>query len=86
MLYYAFRVIYIHTERENNQSIRKRGNNDENNHYLGWKENQQESACEQFGKEDMERKIKEAKQIFREDPWVENSWWMGNGMLTISFR
>lgn len=33
----------------------------------------------------MERKIKEAKQTFMEDPWVENSWWMGKGMLTISF-
>ncbi|MGJ0689017.1 hypothetical protein ACR74Z_04160 [Veillonella seminalis] len=43
------------------------------------------AACEQFGKEDMERKIKEAKQTFMEDPWVENSWWMGKGMLTISF-
>ncbi|MGF0020604.1 hypothetical protein [Acidaminococcus fermentans] len=53
---------------------------------LDGKKISKKAACEQFGKEDMERKIKEAKQIFREDPWVENSWWMGKGMLTISFR
>jgi hypothetical protein len=53
---------------------------------LDGKKISKKDACEQFGKEEMERKIKEAKQIFREDSWAENSWWMGTGMLNISFR
>ena len=53
---------------------------------LDGKKISKKAACEQFGKEEMERKIKDAKPIFREDPWVENSWWMGTGMLNISFR
>ena len=52
---------------------------------LDGKKISKKAACEQFGREDMERKIKEAKKTFMEDPWVENSWWMGKGMLTISF-
>ena len=40
------------------------------------------AACEMFGKEDMDKRIKEAKEVFFEDPNEECSWWMGIGMLT----
>ena len=39
------------------------------------------AACEMFGKEDMDKRIKKAK-----DPNEECSWWMEIGMLTIKFR
>ena len=44
------------------------------------------AACEMFGKEDMGKRIKEAKEVFFEDPNEECSWWMEIGMLTIKFR
>ena len=34
----------------------------------------------------MDRMIREAKKAFAEDPLEETSWWMGEGMLSITFR
>ena len=34
----------------------------------------------------MDKRIKEAKEVFFEDPNEECSWWMEIGMLTIKFR
>lgn len=53
---------------------------------LDGKKISKKTACEQFGKEDMEKRIKEAKQSFMTEPEEEISWWMGKGMLNISFR
>lgn len=39
-----------------------------------------------FGEADMNKRIRDAKEAFFEDPHEESSWWMGNGMLTIEFR
>ena len=44
------------------------------------------AASEKFGKEEMDRMIREAKKAFAEDPLEETSWWMGEGMLSITFR
>ena len=44
------------------------------------------AASEKFGKDEMDRMIREAKEAFAEDPLEETSWWMGVGMLSITFR
>lgn len=44
-------------------------------------------AIELFGKESIERKIKEAKEAFINDPYELSSWYMGSkGMLSIEFN
>jgi len=53
---------------------------------LDGKKISKKAACEMFGKEDMDKRIKEAREAFFEEPNEEISWWMGNGMLTIEFR
>ena len=53
---------------------------------LDGKKKKKKAACEMFGKEDMDKRIREAKEVFFEDPNEESSWWMGSGMLTIEFR
>ena len=40
-------------------------------------------AEEQYGKERMKRRIEEAKETFREDPYVEISWMDG---MNIEFK
>jgi len=53
---------------------------------LDGKKISKKAACEMFGKDDMDKRIREAKEVFFEDPNEESSWWMGSGMLTIEFR
>ena len=53
---------------------------------LDGKKISKKAACEMFGKEDMDKRIRDAREAFSEDPNEESSWWMGNGMLTSEFR
>lgn len=53
---------------------------------LDGKKISKKAACEMFGKEELESRLKEAKAAFFEDPDEECSWWMGKGMLNIEFR
>ena len=53
---------------------------------LDGKKISKKTACEMFGKEDMDKRIRDARAAFSEDSDEESSWWMGNGMLTIEFR
>lgn len=53
---------------------------------LNGKKMSKKAASEKFGKEEMDRMIREAKKAFAEDPLEETSWWMGEGMLSITFR
>nr|DAE90209.1 MAG TPA: hypothetical protein [Caudoviricetes sp.] len=53
---------------------------------LDGKKISKKAACEMFGKEDMDKRIRDAREAFSEDPNKESSWWMGNGILTIEFR
>lgn len=53
---------------------------------LNGKKISKKAASEKFGKEELERMIQEAKEAFAEDPLEETSWWMGEGMLSITFR
>ena len=52
---------------------------------LDGKKISKKAACEMFGKEDMDKRIRDAREAFSEDPNEKSSWWMGNGMLTIEF-
>ena len=60
--------------------------------YLNGKKVSKKALVEMFGKEAIDRRIKEAKETFMMDPNIENSWWMGYGfmgfagMLTIYFE
>lgn len=55
--------------------------------YLDGKKVSKKSLVEMFGKESIDRRIKEAKETFRMDPNIENSWFMGSaGMLTVYFE
>ena len=38
------------------------------------------------GKEMLKRMVQEAKETFREDPYIENSFFLGKHMLTIEFK
>ena len=53
---------------------------------LNGKKISKKAASEKFGKEELERMIQEAKEAFATDPLEETSWWMGEGMLSITFR
>ncbi|MDY6334072.1 MAG: hypothetical protein SPL56_04650 [Lachnospiraceae bacterium] len=53
---------------------------------LNGKRISKKAAYEIFGKEEIDRKLREAKQSFIEDPLEEISWWVGTGMLEISFQ
>jgi len=53
---------------------------------LDGKKISKKAASEKFGKEELDRMIREAKKAFTEDSLQEISWWMGEGMLSITFR
>lgn len=53
---------------------------------LNGKRISKKAAYKIFGKEEIDRKLREAKQSFIEDPLAEISWWVGTGMLEISFQ
>ena len=88
MLLCAFRVIYIHDKGE---SPKETAHESEETTMrtiitLDGKKISKKAACEMFGKEDMDKRIRDAREAFSEDPNKESSWWMGNGILTIEFR
>lgn len=53
--------------------------------YLNGKKVTKKLAAEKLGKDTLDRYIKEAAQGFREDPYEQQSWYTGSGMLTIEF-
>lgn len=55
------------------------------NFYFNGKIITKKAATEKVGKERLDRMIREAKETFFEDPYIENDWFIGNGMLTIEF-
>ncbi len=53
--------------------------------YLNGKKTTRKVIKEQVGEERLARMLKEAKEAFKEDPLIENDFFIGNGMLTIAF-
>lgn len=51
--------------------------------YLDGKRITKSQAEKRYGKDAVAKRAAEAKEVFAEDPNIENSWWMGNGMLTV---
>lgn len=51
--------------------------------YIDGKKVTKKAVEEEIGKESLKGKIKEAKEIHAEDPYVECDWFIGCGMLTI---
>lgn len=80
-----FRVIYIHKKRGKHPKEREE-NKMRTIIELDGRKISKKAASEKFRKEEMDRMIREAKKAFAEDPLEETSWWMGEGMLSITFR
>lgn len=54
--------------------------------YLNEKKISKRKLEDMLGKERLKRMLDEAKETFREDPLIQNSFFLGsNGMLTIEF-
>lgn len=53
--------------------------------YLDGKKTTRKAIKERVGEERLSRLLKEAKETCKEDPLIENDFYIGNGMLTIAF-
>lgn len=55
--------------------------------YINGEKATKQSIEQLIGKDSLETKIKEAQETFAEDPYIENSWFLGSkGMLTIEIE
>ena len=54
--------------------------------YLDGKKTTRKAVKEQLGEERLKRMLEEAKETFMEDPLIQNSFFIGSGMLTIEFK
>lgn len=54
--------------------------------YLNGKKTTRKAIKEQLGEERLVRMLKEAKETFLADPLTQNDFFIGNGMLTITFE
>ena len=54
--------------------------------YLNGKKTTRKAIKEQLGEERLARMLKEAKETLLADPLTQNDFFIGNGMLTISFE
>ena len=54
--------------------------------YLNGKKISKKQVIEKVGEERLKRMLKQAKEEFKNDPYVDNSWFVGNGMLSIEFN
>ena len=54
--------------------------------YLDGKKTTRKAVTERLGADRLARRLEEAREVFREDPLIENSFFIGNGMLTIAFE
>lgn len=53
--------------------------------YLDGKKATRKAVKELVGEERLKRMLKEAKETFRDDPLVQNDFFLGKQMLTIEF-
>ncbi len=54
--------------------------------YLNGKKTTRKAVKELVGEERLKKMLAEAKETFKEDPGIQNSWYIGGGqMLTIEF-
>ena len=56
------------------------------NFYINGKKTTRRAILEQFGADRLNRMLKEAKEIFMDDPGTRISRFTGIGMLTIAFE
>ncbi len=54
--------------------------------YLNGKKTTRKAIKEMLDEERLTRILKEAKEDFREDPLIQNNFFIGNGILTIEFE
>jgi hypothetical protein len=54
--------------------------------YLDGKKTTRKAILEQLGTDQLVKMLKEAKETFMSDPLVQNDFFIGNGMLTITFE
>ena len=53
--------------------------------YLDGKKTTRKAVKELIGEERLSRMLKEAKETFKEDPLIQNDFFLGRQMLTIEF-
>lgn len=54
--------------------------------YFNGKKITRKAIQEQIGAERMDRILREAKETFMEDPLIQNDFFIGSGMLTVTFE
>jgi len=54
--------------------------------YLNGKKTTRKAIKEMLDEKRLTRILKEAKEAFREDPLIQNDFFIGNGILTIEFE
>lgn len=54
--------------------------------YLNGKKTSLKTLADLLSEDRIRKYIEEARETFFEDPLTENSFWIGNGMLTIEFN
>ena len=53
--------------------------------YLNGKKATRKAVKELIGEERLKKLLAEAKEMFQEDPGIQNSWYIGGQILTIEF-
>ncbi len=54
--------------------------------YINGKKTTRKAIQEQLGADRLARMLKEAKETFMDDPQIQNDFFIGNGILTITFE
>lgn len=73
-------VIYSYQNRKGQEVMKTK-------FYINGKKTTRKAVKESIGAERLERMIKDAKKTYREDPLIQNDFFLGsNGMLTIEFE
>lgn len=53
--------------------------------YLNGKKTTRKAIIEKIGKESLDKFIRDSKEAFLDDPYEQQSWWIGCGMLSVEF-
>ena len=54
--------------------------------YINGKKTTRKAIQEQLGADRLAKMMKEAKETFMDDPQIQNDFFIGNGILTITFE
>ena len=75
-----------HTVSKSSRAAARKEQTEKTTFYLNGKKTSLKSLADLLGEDRIRKYIEEARETFFEDPLTENSFWIGNGMLTIEFN